>query len=103
RFAGTIPHRCVQMSPNIFEDFLELTAFAREIKRHPRTVRNWCRKYNLPFARNGKTLLIHVPTYRNWLLNDRMSNQKKARKRVYRMRTASAPHGPPATASQPTS
>jgi hypothetical protein len=69
------------MPSKILEDFLELSMFAAEIDKHPRTVRRWCEKLDLPYTKNGKDIIIHIPTFRSWLLS-RMSNQKKPRKRA---------------------
>ena len=56
----------------LLNDFLELPAFAAEVKRHPRTVRRWLDEPNgLPYTNYGNTIIIHVPTVR------RMRNQKK--------------------------
>jgi hypothetical protein len=53
----------------LLEDCLELEAFARDIKRHPRTVKRWMLEPDgLPYTRLGKTPIIHVPTARQWLL-----------------------------------
>jgi hypothetical protein len=65
------------MSSPVLEDFLEVVPFAREIKRHPRTVKRWIDQPDgLPYTTMGKTILIHTPTARQWLLS-RLSNQKK--------------------------
>ena len=56
------------MSSNILEDFLELKEFAAAIKKHPRTVRRWCENSGLPYTLNGKAIIIHIPTYRDWLM-----------------------------------
>jgi hypothetical protein len=62
---------------DLLKDFLDLDPFAKEIDRHPRTVRRWLNKPNgLPYTRIGNRILIHVPTARNWLFG-RMRNQKK--------------------------
>ena len=56
----------------LLNDFLELPAFAAEVKRHPRTVRRWLDGPDgLPYTNIGHTIIIHVPTVR------RMRNQKK--------------------------
>jgi hypothetical protein len=73
------------MSANILEDFLELDPFAAAIKKHPRTVQRWCKKDGLPFTRNGKAILIHVPSYREWLLR-RMENVRRERPRSHTRR-----------------
>jgi hypothetical protein len=63
----------------VLEDFLDLTPFAVEINRHPRTVRRWLDKRGgLPYTRIGNRILIHVPTAREWMLS-RMRNQKRPR------------------------
>jgi hypothetical protein len=67
------------VSAKILEDFLELVPFAQAIKKHPRTVRRWCEKEGLPFTTNGKAIMIHVPTYRGWLM-DRMTNKNSAKR-----------------------
>jgi hypothetical protein len=62
---------------DLLKDFLDLDSFAKEIDRHPRTVRRWLNKPNgPPYTRIGNRILIHVPTARNWLFG-RMRNQKK--------------------------
>jgi hypothetical protein len=70
------PLKVQAMPSEILADFLKLTAFAEEIKKHPRTVRRWCDEWGLPYTKNGDEILIHIPTYRDWLMG-RMSNQKK--------------------------
>jgi hypothetical protein len=57
----------------VLDDYVELPEFARtEVKRHPRTVRRWTREPDgLPFTTMGQTVLIHLPTARQWLA-DRM-------------------------------
>jgi hypothetical protein len=75
-------------------DFLELPAFAAEVKRHPRTVRRWLDQPDgLPYTSYGNTILIHVPTARDWLMR-RMRNQKKrppARRRARKAERLQAP------------
>ena len=71
------------MSSDVLEDFLELDRFAAAVKKHPRTVRRWCDLYGLPYTLNGKTILIHIPTYREWLMG-RMSNVRHERPRARR-------------------
>lgn len=56
------------MSANILDDYLDLAPFAKEINRHPRTVRRWMDEPNgLPFTRIGNRILIHIPTAREWI------------------------------------
>src|SRR5262245_3550762 len=64
---------------NILEDFLKLAEFAAAIKKHPRTVRRWCQLYGLPYTKNGKDITLHVPTYRQWLM-DGMRNKGTSQK-----------------------
>jgi hypothetical protein len=54
---------------HLLDGWLELDDFARdEVKKHPRTVKRWTKKPNgLPYATLGKTVIIHVPTARDWL------------------------------------
>jgi hypothetical protein len=56
---------------NLLDDYLELSDFARdEVKRHPRTVTRWTKEPDgLPYTTMGKTVLIHIPTAREWLFN----------------------------------
>jgi hypothetical protein len=62
---------------NLLQDFLDLDPFAKEIDRHPRTVRRWLDEPNgLPYAKIGNRILIHVPTAREWIFS-RMQSQKK--------------------------
>jgi hypothetical protein len=68
------------MSSDVLEDFLELNPFSAAVNKHPRTVMRWCKKDGLPYTRNGKTILIHVPTYREWLMG-RMKNVRRERSR----------------------
>jgi excisionase family DNA binding protein len=53
----------------VLDDFLEFKVFARQVNRHPRTVRRWMRSGGLPFTRLGNRLLIHVPSARAWILS----------------------------------
>ena len=64
---------------------MELDPFAHAVGKHPRTVRRWCDQYGLPYTLNGKTVLIHIPTYRDWLLG-RMKNMHRERPRAARKR-----------------
>jgi hypothetical protein len=66
------------MSAEVLEDFVELDPFAAAVHKHPRTVMRWCQKDGLPYTRNGRTVLIHIPTYREWLLG-RMKNMHRKR------------------------
>ena len=79
---------------DLLKDFLDLEPFAKEIDRHPRTVRRWLDKPGgLPFTRIGNRILIHVPTARDWLMR-RMRNQKKrppARRRARKAERLQAP------------
>jgi hypothetical protein len=55
---------------NLLQDFLDLDPFAKEIGRHPRTVRRWFDEPDgLPHTRIGNRILIHVPTARDWLFS----------------------------------
>jgi hypothetical protein len=67
--------------PGLLDDCLELEAFAREVKRHPRTVKRWMRGPDgLPYTWLGKTTIVHVPTAREWLLGRmRRPNPRKRR------------------------
>ena len=66
---------------DLLKDFLDLDPFAKEINRHPRTVRRWLDKPGgLPYTRIGNRILIHVPTARDWIFS-RMRNQKKRARR----------------------
>jgi hypothetical protein len=61
------------MSPNsttgLLDDCVELEVFAREVKRHPRTVKRWMKKPGgLPYIPMGHQTIIHIPTAREWLL-----------------------------------
>ena len=70
--------------PQLLDDFLELPAFAAEVKRHPRTVRRWLDEPDgLPYTNYGNTIIIHVPTARDWLMR-RMRNNQKQRTRARR-------------------
>jgi hypothetical protein len=57
-------------TPRLLDDWLELEQFARdEVKKHPRTVTRWTKEPDgLPFAKLGKTVMLHIPTSRQWLL-----------------------------------
>jgi hypothetical protein len=66
------------MSSDVLQDFMELEPFSAAVRKHPRTVMRWCKTEGLPYTRNGRTILIHVPAYRDWLLG-RMRNRNKPR------------------------
>jgi hypothetical protein len=69
----------------IFEDFLDLDAFATDVKRHPRTVRRWIDKPGgLPYSKVGNRILVHVPTAREWLLGQMHNRPKIAHKATKR-------------------
>jgi hypothetical protein len=58
------------MSVDILEGFLDVTPFAEQVKRDPRTVLRWMSEPDgLPYTKIGNRRLIHVPTAREWLLN----------------------------------
>jgi hypothetical protein len=66
----------------LLDDCLELEEFARrEVKRHPRTVKRWTRGPDgLPYTSLGKTIIIHIPTAREWMLGRmRRPNQRRTR------------------------
>jgi hypothetical protein len=71
------------MPPTVLDEFLKVEDFARDIKRHPRTVSRWMRQPNgLPYTQLGKTPLIHGPTARQWLLGQmRTPNARHRAKR----------------------
>src|SRR5215204_3840257 len=52
----------------LLADYADLEPFARQLNRHPRTVRRWMDEPNgLPFTRIGNRILIHVPTASEWI------------------------------------
>jgi hypothetical protein len=53
------------------DGYVELPEFARdEVKRSPSTVTRWTQGPDgLPYTMMGRTVLIHIPTAREWLLN----------------------------------
>jgi hypothetical protein len=54
---------------DILEDFVEVTRFASDLHKHPRTVHRWTTMPGgLPFVKLGKQRLIHLPSARAWLL-----------------------------------
>jgi hypothetical protein len=66
---------------DLLADYLDLDVFAREVARHPRTVRRWLDEPNgLPYTRIGNRILIHVPTAREWMMQ-RMRNVKRPQRR----------------------
>ena len=68
-------------TPRLLDGWLELETFARdEVKRHPRTVKRWTGEpEGLPYAMLGKTVMIHVPTARDWLFaRMRRPNKRRA-------------------------
>ena len=53
----------------LLDDCVEVSAFARKVRRSPRTVDRWTREPDgLPFTKLGSTKLIHIPTAREWML-----------------------------------
>jgi hypothetical protein len=65
---------------DLFEDFLDLTPFSKEVNRSPRTVRRWLEQRDgLPYTRLGNRILIHVPSARDWLLG-RMRGRNPSRR-----------------------
>ena len=49
------------MPPNLLDDYLDLKPFAKEVDRHPRTVRRWLDQPDgLPYTRIGNRILIHT-------------------------------------------
>ena len=74
-----------QPTTGLLGEWRELEVFAREeVNRHPRTVKRWTKAPDgLPYATLGKTLIIHIPTAREWLLSGirRPNPRKPARAR----------------------
>jgi hypothetical protein len=66
----------------LFDDCLELEAFARQVKRHPRTVKRWMLEPDgLPYTWLGNRTIVHVPTARAWMLGRlRRPNPRRPRK-----------------------
>ncbi|HEV8517673.1 MAG TPA: hypothetical protein VGQ54_03805 [Burkholderiales bacterium] len=53
---------------DLLDDYLDLTPFAAEVDRNPRTVRRWMLQPDgLPFTRIGNRILIHLPTAKAWI------------------------------------
>jgi hypothetical protein len=73
---------------SIFADFLNITSFAKEADRSERTILRWMDD-GLPYSRLGSKVLIHVPTARQWLL-DQATNRRKTPKS--RKKTAITAH-----------
>ena len=70
---------------DILADYVEIEAFAAEVKRTPRTVIRWMDEPNgLPFTKLGSRRLIHLPSAREWMLS-------RIRRRNPRRRTPRAP------------
>lgn len=68
-------------APKLLDDWLELGAFARDIGRHPATVKRWTREPDgLPYAKLGNKAVIHVPSAREWLMG-RMRRPNPRRRR----------------------
>jgi hypothetical protein len=52
----------------LLDDYLDLEPLARELNRHPRTVRRWLNQPGgLPYTRIGNRILIHIPTAKAWI------------------------------------
>jgi len=52
------------------DDFREISKFAADIGRHPRTVNRWMRQADgLPYTCLGNRTFVHIPTAREWLLS----------------------------------
>jgi hypothetical protein len=69
------------MTQLLLDDFTDIEKLAVQVKRDPRTVRRWMNEPDgLPYTRLGNQILIHVPTFRDWLLK-RM--RRPARRRRY--------------------
>jgi hypothetical protein len=70
---------------DILADYVEIEAFAAEVKRTPRTVIRWMDEPNgLPFTKLDSRRLIHLPSAREWMLS-------RIRRRNPRRRVARAP------------
>jgi hypothetical protein len=55
---------------NLLDDYLDLEPFARQLNRHPRTVRRWLSEPGgLPHTRIGNRILIHIPTAKAWIFS----------------------------------
>jgi hypothetical protein len=64
----------------IFDDFMDLKGFARDVGRCERTVRRWCaERGGLPHTQLGNRILIPVSLAREWLLR-RVRNDPARRK-----------------------
>jgi tetratricopeptide (TPR) repeat protein len=81
--------------PEIFADFLPITQFAKQARRHTRTVLRWMdQRDGLPFVRLGNQRLIHVPTAREWLLKKMRRPNSDRRGREAEDRTEKHPVTP---------
>jgi hypothetical protein len=66
--------------PRLLDDYLDLEPFAKEIDRHPRTVRRWLDQPDgLPYTRIGNRILIHIPTAREWIFGRMRRPAQRAR------------------------
>jgi hypothetical protein len=66
----------------VLDDYLDLEPFAREVNRHPRSVRRWLNQPDgLPFTRIGNRVLIHVPTARKWIFSRMRRPRRRSGKR----------------------
>ncbi|MCC2651646.1 MAG: hypothetical protein K0Q60_1809 [Microvirga sp.] len=71
---------------SLLSEYADLEPFARQLDRHPRTVRRWMDEPNgLPFTRIGSRILIHVPTASQWMMS-RMRRPNPQRQRRERRR-----------------
>jgi hypothetical protein len=56
-------------APQLLDDWVELAELARQVKRHPRTVKRWTQGPDgLSYVMLGKTPIFHIPSAQRWLL-----------------------------------
>jgi hypothetical protein len=62
------------MTTDLLEDYLDIEMFAAKAKRCKRTVKRWTQERGgLPYTMLGNTVMIHVPSARDWMMR-RMQN-----------------------------
>jgi hypothetical protein len=83
----------------LLDDYLDLEPFARELSRHPRTVRRWLNERDgLPYVRIGNRILLHVPTAKAWIFSRmRKPNPRRNTEAQHRGEHPSPSAPPPTT------
>ena len=71
---------------NLLEDYYDLEPFAKQVGRHPRTVRRWMDQVDgLPYVKLGNRILIRRASALEWIAGqERRPNRRPEARRRHR-------------------